>query len=153
MARKSIGPRLYYRKPRKRQNSEEPGVWVIRDGARFISTRCAEHERAKAEIALSDYLDNRLTAPTIYIYFLTARAEGFPIKIGVSRDCSVRTASLQTALPYDVEIMAVMPTDDPLLERRIHRQYRHLRLRGEWFARAPDLEGFIQQLCDEGTAV
>lgn len=153
MGRKAIGPRLYYRKPRERSKGSEPGVWVIRDGRRMVSTRCAEHEKAKAEIILADYLANRLEIPTYFIYFVSAKAEAFPIKIGISRDCSVRTASLQTSLPYDVDLIAVLPTTDPLLERKLHRKFQHLRLRGEWFQRAPELVHFINRLVDEGSAV
>lgn len=86
-------------------------MWIIRDGNRYISTGCSEHERAKAEIALAAYIANERPREQFFIYFLTAKA--------------------------------VLPTDDPILERRIHRQFRHLRLRGEWFERAPELMGSV----------
>lgn len=52
MPRKSKGARLHWRKPR----SGRPGQWVILDGTTERSTGCGEPDRAKAEVALQNYL-------------------------------------------------------------------------------------------------
>lgn len=54
MPRPSKGPRLYLR---QREGSQ--AVWTIRDGSTFISTGCADGDRAGAEAALGKYLSEK----------------------------------------------------------------------------------------------
>ncbi|WP_054308958.1 GIY-YIG nuclease family protein [Mesorhizobium sp. 1M-11] len=118
----------------------------------MISTGFGKDESAKAQTALTEYLAGRQEQKSFFVYFVTAEAADYPIKIGISTNRTLRFLSLQNALPYELKILAVMPTDDPLLERRLHRQFAHLRLRGEWFLRAPELLAYIDTAASEGLA-
>src|SRR5690242_15015102 len=51
MPRRKAGPRLYFDRGRKQ--------WVIRDGARFIRTGCAQADSAEAERQLTEYLGKK----------------------------------------------------------------------------------------------
>jgi hypothetical protein len=70
------------------------------------------------------------------IYFVTCDHDDFPIKIGFATNVKSRMIGFQTALPYPVILLA--QTDGTRrLERKLHRQFKELRLRGEWFKRDP----------------
>lgn len=56
MGRKAKGARLYFDEGRR--------TWTIRDGSRFVRTRCAAEDRAGAERALADYIGTKYTPPT-----------------------------------------------------------------------------------------
>jgi len=149
-----LGPRLYFRPDRihPTKGNHEPGRWIIRDGQKFISTGFGEGEEPQAQTALSEYISKSHKSEQFFVYFISAKAVGFPIKIGISKDRHLRFMSLQTALPYDIDLLALMPTTDPIMERRLHRQFKHLRLRGEWFERTPELEQYIEMICEAGLA-
>jgi integrase len=57
MSRQSKGTRLWL-EPERKENGKlrKRATWVIRDGARKISTGCARGERAEAERALAEYI-------------------------------------------------------------------------------------------------
>lgn len=154
MGRKSLGPRLWFRPDRHHstRGNLEPGKWMIRDGQKMVSTGFGEDQRAQAETALHDYVAKTTPQKSYFVYFISAAAADFPIKIGISQSRHIRFASLQNALPYDLEILALMPTEDPLLERRLHRQFAGLRLKGEWFRRTPELMAYIELACLAGKA-
>ena len=131
--------------------------WVIRDGSLMIRTGAHEHETDKARDALHahmfstgelvgtaddiDYQKPVNAAPSI-IYFLTCDAPDFPIKIGVASNLTRRVSHLQNALPFKIIVLATL-AGSLLDERRLHRKFRHLKLRGEWFSRGGDLIEFI----------
>jgi hypothetical protein len=83
---------------------------------------------------------------------VSADAPNFPIKIGISQNRIARFSQLQNALPYNVDILAIMPTSDPLFERGLHKRFKHLRLLGEWFERSQELLDYIQLLQDSDQA-
>jgi hypothetical protein len=151
MPRPSKGARLYLQAARYTADGKlkEAASWVIRDGNIKRGTGFKEGEKALAEIALRDYLAGKPAVKTYYIYFLTARHEGFPIKIGITETRVDRFTSLQTALPYEVEVLAMIPVTDPIFERRLHRQFSHARLKGEWFIRTPDLMAAIESIREQ----
>lgn len=61
-----------------------------------------------------------------------------PIKIGVSKDPKRRLAGLQTNSPYHLKLLAIAPGGVEE-ERFLHAKFAHLRLKGEWFKRDPEL--------------
>lgn len=71
------------------------------------------------------------------VYFIGA--EGGPIKIGKATDVKKRLSSHQTSNPEALRVYGVMRGD----ESAIHQKFEHLRLRGEWFRREPELLAFI----------
>jgi hypothetical protein len=79
MPRRRAAPRLYL--DRKRRH------WIIRDGASFIRTGCAEHERVGAEKRLAAYLGSKHTpqrsaSPLIADILLAYSAEHLPYTRG-----------------------------------------------------------------------
>jgi hypothetical protein len=81
-----------------------------------------------------------------YVYFITTEKQGFPIKIGITNDCNLRIRELQIALPYKIKVLAVVPTDNALLEKRLHMKFSDIRLEGEWFRNTVYLRQFIEKL-------
>ena len=150
MPRKALGIRLWLR-PERRDSSGsviESSRWIIKDSGRQISTGCKERERIDAEAKLHQYIEANGTEPKRqnFIYFVTAECPDFPIKIGITNNRFCRFASLQTGLPYDLRVMGFLPAKDQTSETVLHRKFAHLRLRGEWFTRTPELLEFIERL-------
>lgn len=80
------------------------------------------------------------------VYFVQA-ADGGPVKIGRSADPLARVASLQTANPDHLRILATMPGGSAV-ERALHRTFEAHRVRpdGEWFHPAPEVLAFVREL-------
>ena len=149
MARLRKPPRLWLRRDRMTRGS----MWFILDGNKQLGTGCRATERLAAENKLLAYVQAKEAAKRpVYIYFLTADHPGFPIKIGTTITHKMRMQKLQTAIPYKIKMLAIMPIDDTLFERRLHRKFEHLRLNGEWFSPAPELLEYISTLVEYGKA-
>lgn len=73
------------------------------------------------------------------VYFA---GSGGQVKIGWSRKVSARLAQLQTGSPIPIKLLGTMP-GGRAVERRLHQQFAHLRLAGEWFADDPELLAYI----------
>lgn len=76
----------------------------------------------------------------IFLYFV--RVQDF-IKIGVSRRWKRRINNINTASPFPVDVLLVeiaRPDD----EIHVHRKFRHLRQRGEWFRAEADLLAYVE---------
>jgi hypothetical protein len=67
------------------------------------------------------------------VYFLRA---GDAIKIGRTKNLARRLRALATGSAAPLELLAAVPGGRDL-EAQLHRRWRHLHLRGEWF-RADD---------------
>jgi hypothetical protein len=68
-----------------------------------------------------------------HVYFIEARGRDL-VKIGCADDAEKRLRTLQTGSPDALVLAGVYHTDDAVeFERRLHRKYRHLWERGEWF--------------------
>lgn len=88
----------------------------------------------------------RQTRPS-FVYFVADR-NGDHVKIGVSHDPDKRLSSLQTGNRDKLHLLAVVEGDSSL-EQEYHERFKHLRRSGEWFALAPELTNFIQDLIAE----
>lgn len=77
-----------------------------------------------------------------HIYFL--RGHGH-VKVGTTRKPDKRITEIQVSSPVPLDVMLVVP-GDVILERRIHRRFRHLRRHGEWFKAAPEFLSFVNEL-------
>jgi hypothetical protein len=76
-----------------------------------------------------------------YVYFIVA--EGCDrVKIGYSRDPTVRLNELQTGSPFPLRIVRVIPACRGTLETRVHKHFADLRLHGEWFRVTDDVKQF-----------
>ena len=63
------------------------------------------------------------------VYFVRA---GEAVKIGRTKNLARRLRALATGSAAPLELLAAVPGGREL-EARLHRQWRHLHLRGEWF--------------------
>ncbi len=70
------------------------------------------------------------------VYFIRQGWLG-PIKIGVAAHPRRRLAELQTASPYELRLLAVLPQAGRPAEQRLHRLHAADRLCGEWFQPTP----------------
>lgn len=66
-----------------------------------------------------------------YVYFIQQGQRG-PIKIGFAANPVLRLGELQVSNPNDLRIVGVLPGQRSD-ERAYHKQFAHLRIRGEWF--------------------
>jgi hypothetical protein len=80
------------------------------------------------------------------IYFIHNEGQG-AVKIGLADDPERRYRALQTANSNTLVLLGSIPGDG-LAERRLHRKYRALRIRGEWFKATDDLLGDIRGLIE-----
>jgi hypothetical protein len=75
------------------------------------------------------------------VYFVQESGTG-AIKIGVAKDVKARMASLGTGTPHVLTVLGVID-GDVVLEETLHEQFRHARIRGEWFRPVPELLEYI----------
>lgn len=78
------------------------------------------------------------------IYFVRAGRAGH-IKIGSASDVVARIKMLQTGCPDELQLLGAM-AGNAAMERRLHEQFAHLRVRGEWFEATDELLRFIQEM-------
>jgi T5orf172 domain len=79
------------------------------------------------------------------VYFMQTE-EGWPIKIGWSRDPQARMRQLQTAHGQLLRIIAVLPNVRIGKERELHKQFAASRLQGEWFQPSVELLAYMQEV-------
>ena len=80
------------------------------------------------------------------VYFVRSDSPTGEIKIGQSTFPQDRVRNLQTAHPFLLEIVGLVPEGGEELERELHERFDHLRLRGEWFRPGADLWAYIESL-------
>lgn len=76
------------------------------------------------------------------VYFAEA---GNRIKIGWSKRVASRVATLQTGNSAPVRLLGTTP-GGRALERRLHQEFAHARIAGEWFLPTPELRARIAAL-------
>ena len=79
--------------------------------------------------------------PVEVVYFIRA---GAAVKIGRTAHLAARLRALGTASAVPLELLAAVPGGRQL-EARLHRQWRHLHLRGEWFRADEALVRFARE--------
>jgi len=82
------------------------------------------------------------------VYFIRARCEGNPIKIGYSINPKARIKALQTASPVKLRLLKTIPGNRQI-ERALHRKFKKYRLRGEWFKGSKELLQYIKEVKGE----
>jgi hypothetical protein len=122
-----------------------------REGGGETMGRKAEEWRLRALEARIRKVDPNWVRPeesnpvkTGTIYFIQVGEDG-PIKIGRTEGSPLsRLRSMQTAMPFELRVVAYIP-DVPLSrEGEIHQLFDHLHLRGEWFEPAPEIWEYIK---------
>jgi hypothetical protein len=79
-----------------------------------------------------------------YVYAIRRGTDG-PIKIGVTTNLASRLATLQTATPEPLNVVALIPGGTEV-ERMIHLYLREHRIRGEWFAPSEHVLRVVREL-------
>lgn len=115
-------------------------------GSRYCKRHAAVVEKENAE---SGYLAQRAEKarqwfpgwPLTNVYFIR-QGESGPVKIGKADSIADRMASLQTASPYKLKLLAALlaPAE---LEGALHLALDDRRLEGEWFSWCPEIEVLI----------
>lgn len=78
--------------------------------------------------------------------YLIQGEPGTPVKIGFSDTPKSRRRTLQTASPYPLRILCVIP-GNRRLEKVMHERFRGARIKGEWFG-GEDLDYIIETVTD-----
>lgn len=87
---------------------------------------------------------SRVFAVPGFVYF--AGSDGGPVKIGASSQPLKRIRDIQWGSPVDVAVIALIETADKWGEESLlHSRFSNSRLRGEWFARTPELELLMRE--------
>ncbi len=157
MSRPAKGPRLYLRPATKTRAA----FWIIRDGERQISNGRSADDLELAQADFRNYLNGYRSRRPIDIkresaelrrlsrignvYFISCDRPEFPIKIGFAIDVRVRMRALQGAMPWPLEVLLTIEGDVDK-ERELHRQFKHLRMEGEWFSRDADIMKYIERV-------
>jgi hypothetical protein len=76
------------------------------------------------------------------VYFIEC---GNFIKIGITTNLQDRIASFETATPYDIRVLAVIPSATRQTELELHRRFADAHHKGEWFRKTPGLLKFIKE--------
>lgn len=76
------------------------------------------------------------------VYFIKA---GNCIKIGKTNNLRSRFTGLQTGAPEELNLVLFVGGGRDL-EKSLHRKFRHLRMKGEWFRAEPELLAHIDVL-------
>lgn len=105
------------------------------------------------EIAKQTHFGNRLpgriswstkgeTSRWCYIYFVS---DGEAVKIGRTSNLIDRMRNMQVGHRTPLSLLAA-GHGPRMLEKEIHRRFRHLRLDREWFSMGEDLKKFIERI-------
>lgn len=89
--------------------------------------------------------DQHLVNATITLGSVYFIGFGDYIKIGFSNNLKGRLNTLQTGSPEKLVLYASM-RGTHRKEIELHQRFAHLRLKGEWFRKAPDILDFIEQI-------
>jgi hypothetical protein len=69
----------------------------------------------------------------------------FAVKIGWSSDIAKRMQSYVTSMPFTPILMGHMQSDDPSVEKGVHRALKAHRLHGEWFLWCDEVKSYLEQ--------
>lgn len=76
------------------------------------------------------------------VYFMLCNGK---VKIGVATKVNGRLSAMQTGNPDEVKLLACTPGDEEL-EGKLHKRFKRLHVRGEWFKYEGSLKDYIQSL-------
>ena len=79
------------------------------------------------------------------VYFIGAKRESSPVKIGISECPEIRLVDLQIASPYELLILTQFVGGEET-EEKLHKLFWYEHLRGEWFRRSDRIKTFIQMM-------
>jgi hypothetical protein len=76
----------------------------------------------------------------MYLYAIQDSSTGY-VKLGYSNDPDARVKSLQTGNSQILQLIykaKVIPNRARVLEQKLHHEFKHLQIRGEWFSMSQD---------------
>lgn len=76
------------------------------------------------------------------LYFLRS---GDRVKIGRAKDPEYRLMVLRSHIPYETEILAILPGAGNL-EKRIHKLLQPYKIKGEWFEYNEEIQNLLDEL-------
>jgi hypothetical protein len=82
-----------------------------------------------------------------WVYFFQAATDEGAVKIGWSSDPRRRHGGMASSVPFNLELVALIP-GTKALEKRLHQRFDHFRIRGEWFGREV-LDGLTELVAGE----
>lgn len=77
-----------------------------------------------------------------FLYFIQVGIGG-PIKIGIASDVERRLLEVQIGCPYKLYLVLAVASGAPF-EGLIHKAFKDINIRGEWFEPQPELMKFIE---------
>lgn len=84
--------------------------------------------------------------PAGYVYVVQDIDISEYYKIGRTVNPSRRFSEFSQALPFEIDVVAVIRTEDaPTLEWQLHQRYAEQRQRGEWFKLQ---DGHVREICE-----
>lgn len=93
---------------------------------------------------------NRVGNKKNVVYFI--QIKNGPIKIGLTGNVKNRLKSLSCSLPYDLELLHVMPGDEKL-EKKLHKKFCKYHIRGEWFECHDGILNYLKKLQSKNSQV
>lgn len=117
-------------------------TFLIDIGNPYCMERLLEGRQEFLE-ALVTELEGRITG---YIYLIHCK-EFDAYKIGRAKRPFQRSSTLQIQLPYPIEIVHLIPAEDPIkAEKYLHAMFEPERLNGEWFELSEENVDHIRQM-------
>ncbi|MFK7903803.1 MAG: KilA-N domain-containing protein [Chitinophagales bacterium] len=81
----------------------------------------------------------------LWVYFFHSTGSNI-VKIGKTFDLQRRQNTIENSHGYEVKLLKAIRVPDESHERAIHKKFKDLRLKGEWFKCTPELREFIERL-------
>jgi predicted GIY-YIG superfamily endonuclease len=95
-------------------------------------------------------IDGEKLAHQSYFVCFIKNEDSNAIKIGLAKDLTKRMKALQTSSPAKLKLIQSVQVESAeeahKLERSLHKQFREIRLAGEWFKADENLLDYINQL-------
>ena len=81
----------------------------------------------------------------LWVYFFQSTGSNI-VKIGKTFDLQRRQKTIENSHGYEVNLLKAIRVPDDSHERAIHKKFKKIRLKGEWFKLTPKLKEFIEGL-------
>jgi len=113
---------------------------------RYELTNILQEREAKRE--KEELKKSRKTSKAGYVYLLQSPSENY--KIGYSATPEDRVKTFKNTLPFEVEYICLIPTDNMRkLEGELHDRFEDRRVEGEWFALTENDVAYIKLLAED----
>ena len=106
--------------------------------------RLAVMEFVFRNATFKDYPDSKKSN----VYFIKDKSIG-AVKIGFSSASKIRISQIQCHNSGSLELLGVIPGGREK-EKELHKKFKHLKMRGEWFVCGDDLMAYIDQAIEDG---